>query len=202
MGGIGSGRSWSGSGKDTTADYRRLDVRALHKAGLLQPGSSRWWQWSRNGQIRASIVVKAEAEHLTLSYTASQHGERKDYCYAVHLDWTPCRYGGLRPWFLCPGCRRRVAILYGGAVFACRHCYRLSYESQREAEHDRLARRADKIRARLGWEPGILNGAGWRKPKGMHWKTFSRLYAEHERLADAALAGMAQTLGLAGERFW
>ena len=36
--------------------------------------------------------------------------------------------------FICPaaGCGRRVAILYRGGIFACRHCYRLAYASSRE----------------------------------------------------------------------
>ena len=64
-----------------------------------------------------------------------------------------------------------MAILYGGGIFACRHCYRLAYPSQRANWDDRAARRADRIRDKPGWEPGILNGNGW-KPKGMHWNTF------------------------------
>ena len=75
---------------------------------------------------------------------------------------TPCNLGGSRAWFICPavGCGRRVAILYGGGIFACRHCYQLAYASAREDVCDRAARRADRLRARLGWEPGILNGNG------------------------------------------
>lgn len=59
----------------------------------------------------------------------------------VYLDWTACHLGGQRPWFLCPtrGCGRRIANLYGGAIFACRHCYRLAYPSQRETPDDRAA---------------------------------------------------------------
>jgi len=34
-----------------------------------------------------------------------------------------------------------------------------------------MARRADRIRDKLGWETGILNSPG-EKPKEMHWKTF------------------------------
>lgn len=197
MGGPGSGRGWQG-GSSTTSHYRRLDVRRLHKAGLLAPGSWNNWQWSRDGQVVASIVVKAEEGRVILSYQARDDGERRDFDYPVFLSWTPCRYGGARPWFLCParGCGRRVAILYGGAFFACRHCYRLTYESQREDASDRLARRADVIRERLGWELGILNPKGWRKPKGMHWRTFERLNVEHDRLTDASLAGMMQRFGI------
>jgi len=117
--------------------------------------------------------------------------------YPVCLDWTPCRYGGERVWFLCParGCGRRVAILYGGSVFACRDCHALAYPSQREAHYDRKASRADKIREKLGWPIGILNPTGG-KPKGMHWKTYRRLSAEHDAFADVSLAGIAEKLGL------
>ena len=68
-------------------------------------------------------------------------------------------------------------------MFACRHCHNLAYDSQRENEHDRLAQKANKIRERLGWEAGILNGHGW-KPKGMHWKTFERLEAQHNQAEE------------------
>ncbi|MGH8579130.1 MAG: hypothetical protein ACREVK_03055 [Gammaproteobacteria bacterium] len=42
-------------------------------------------------------------------------------------------------------------------------------------------------------EPGILNGNGW-KPKGMHWRTFERLTAEHDAFVGASLAAMARRL--------
>ena len=90
-------------------------------------------------------------------------------------------------------------MLFGGRVFACRQCNRLAYRSQREADDDRATRRADTIRRRLDWEPGILNGNGL-KPKGMHWSTFERLQGEHDAHVKAALASMAAKLGLLRER--
>ena len=73
-----------------------------------------------------------------------------------------CRFGGTRPYFICPGvvngiaCGRRVAKLYGpGRYFLCRHCYRLAHASQSEDNMDRTLRRANKIRQRLGGDPGM-----------------------------------------------
>ena len=197
MGGMGSGRRYQG-GKDTTSDMRALDVRRLQRDGLLTPGRAFGWNWSRNGETIASIQMRTEAERVILNYRSRINGDEwKAMEYPVRLEWTGCNLGGQRAWFLCPaqGCGRRVAILYGGGVFACRHCHKLNYQCQRETDDDRFARRADKIRERLKWDAGILNGNGW-KPKGMHWRTFERLRAEHDAFVSASLAGMAKRLGL------
>lgn len=201
MGGMGSGRRYQGS-KDTTSDMRALDVRRLQRDGLLTPGRAFGWNWSRNGETIASIQMRTEAERVILNYRSRSNGDEwKAMEYPVRLEWTACNLGGKRAWFLCPaqGCGRRVAILYGGSVFACRHCHNLNYQCQRETDDDRAARRADKIRARLQWDAGILNGNGW-KPKGMHWRTFERLRAGHDAFVSASLAGMAKRLGLIEDR--
>lgn len=53
---------------------------------------------------------------------------------------------------------------------------------------------ADKLRDRLGWEAGILNGNGG-KPKGMHWQTFERFQAQHDGLVHQSLAGAMAKFG-------
>jgi hypothetical protein len=195
MGGIGSG-SWHYGAMDATDDYLAVDVRRWQRDGLLTPDRAFGLQWTCNGETMASIHVVTEADRVILNYRhRSGGGEWKDERYPVRLAWTPCHYGRARAWFVCPavGCGRRVAILYGGGIFACRHCYRLAYASQREGADDRALRRADTIRRRLGWKPGILNGLG-DKPKGMHWRTFERLTSDHEAFAERSLAGMMQWL--------
>ena len=197
MGGSGSGRGYQG-GKDTTSDMRMLDVRRLQRDGLLDPGRAFGWQWTRNGTEVASIQMRMELDRVILNYRSRSHGgEWQAMEYPVTLEWTPCHLGGRRAWFRCParGCGRRVAILFGGSIFACRHCHKLAYPCQRETDDDRAARRADTIRRRLGWEPGILNGEGG-KPRGMHWRTFERLRAEHDANANASLLGIARRFRL------
>ena len=191
MGGMGSGRR---SERDLTADHRQLDVRALHRAGMLEPGHIGRWRWMRRGVERASIQIEAYEAALFLRYQVNRRGEVKPYSYAVHLDWTSCTFGGRRPWFLCPSCGQRVAILYGKQNFVCRHCRGLAYASQRETEGSRAIRRANAIRRRLGWIPGVLNPPG-AKPKGMHWHTYVRLYNEYNELAQIGLEGIQHELG-------
>lgn len=198
MGGFGSGRQ---SDRRCTDDLRPLDVRKINRAGLLTPGQWFNWQWTCHGEATATIGLHVESDRVVLSYrNQNRHhygGEWEPMTYAVRLDWTACGFGGRRVWWRCPavGCGRRVAVLYGGRVFACRQCNRLAFRSQREGDDDRTTRRAETIRRRLGWEPGILNGNRLR-PKGMHWRTFEQLRSEHDAHVKAALAGMAAKFGL------
>lgn len=198
MGGMGSGRYWYFGAKEATTDYRSIDVRRWKRDGLLAPHQAFGWQWSRHGEVAASIRVGTEPGRVILTYRhRSGSGDWKDESYPVYLDWTACHLGGQRPWFLCParGCGRRVAILYGGSIFAYRRCYQLAYPSQRGGLDDRAARRANKIREKLRWEPSILNGRGW-KPKGMHWSTFERLTAQHDAFVEVSLAEVTERLNL------
>jgi hypothetical protein len=201
MGGMGSGRRYQ-SGKRTTDDYRKLDVRRLHRDGLLTPGQSFGWNWSRHGETVASIQIRTEADRVILGYRSRSHcGEWQQMEYPVYLEWSGCTLGGRRAWFLCPGrgCGRRVAILYGGSVFACRHCHKLAYECQREPSDHRAIRRADTIRARLGWHPGIAFPIG-DKPKGMHWRTYLRLMNQYRNFVQSSWVGSAHRLGLLEDR--
>ena len=199
MGGYSSGLR---GGKGTTADMHVLDIRKIQRAGLLVPGRSFCWQWSRGGEKIASINLRTDYDaplsKVTLDYRTRPHGgEWKDMNYPVYVSWTGCNYGGQRVWWLCPavGCGRRVAVLYGGSVYACRHCHMLAYSTQREQAHDRAGSRADTIRKRLSWDAGILNLPGG-KPKGMHWRTFDRLQAAHDAHVNQALVGIAAKMGI------
>jgi hypothetical protein len=199
MGGQGSGRRWHIGAKNTVENYRCLDINRWHHEKVLYEGNVFSCAWYQKEEKIAFILVAVKSDYVVLDYRyRSGKDAWKRESYRVYLSATDCNLGGQRRWFLCPatGCNRRVAKLYGGGIFACRHCYRLAYESQREKAYDRLARRANKIRRKLDWKPGILNDRGWHKPKGMHWETFSRLVAEHDRLVHASLIGIATDLKL------
>jgi hypothetical protein len=184
-------------GKDTTSDYLRIDVRYLHREGLLEPGRHFTLRWTRNDIERGTIQGRAEHNFIVLSYKHCRPGsdEWAAEQSPVAIIRSRCNYGGLRPWFLCParGCGRRVAILYGGGIFVCRHCLRLAYETQRDQPFERALSRAQAIRMKLGGS-GSMADPFPDKPKGMHWRIYERLREEHDRASEFSFRGMAQFL--------
>jgi hypothetical protein len=203
LGGYGSGRL-SGSGRDKVEDHRSIDVTDLQRKGCLKPGWSGSWEWTSDGERVAWIDLRAGEDLLRLSYSVSiQGGDREQVKEAVRLAHVSCRFGGARPYFICPGlangsaCGRRVTKLYGaGLYFSCRHCYRLAHASQSEGASDRSLRRANKVRERLGGDPGMAAEFPSR-PKGVWTRTYERLREQinaAETLADEAF--LRQTKGL------
>ena len=199
MGGFGSSRwGWTHT-RATTDGLLRLDVRDLARRGLFGAGPGRLalgtMAWTRRGEPAGEIGVEYAGDEpgaVVLDYQVRRAGGPWERVRErVPLDRTPCRYGGARPWFLCPGCGGRRAVLYcAGGLFRCRGCHGLAYASTREADHDRAARRADRLRARLGceaagpWLPTVP-----QKPRGMRWRTFARLARELRAAEGEALAG-------------
>jgi hypothetical protein len=183
VGGPGSGNHearWDA--KPSTASCNRFDLASLHRGGWLRPGATGTTTWSRGERAPSAIGWTVAGENgtaaaLDLRYAVG--GEA--IADRVPLTWTPCRFGGRRPWFVCPGdgCGRRAAVLYGGRSFLCRRCHGLAYESTRKGAGDRATRKVQKIRARLGGSANLLTPFP-PKPKGMHWRTYERLAAEAE----------------------
>lgn len=188
MGGYGSGRHGGRSTPHRTCAVwtcARCSVMAGWR--LLQQVKSVEQQRAADSDVN----YRMEGKGVRLIYRSRRTGEDwKDHDYVVPLTYTACNnYGGSRVWFLCPCCGRRVAKLYGGAIYACRHCHKLAYQSQRETRGDRALRKADKLRDRLDWVPGILNGEGG-KPKGMHWATYGRMLDQYSKACEVTVMGM------------
>lgn len=183
--------------KASTDDYRALDVRSLHRAGALSPGRVCTLSWKSRGVVVASIDVHAESPaSVRLRYQAKTAGQLEQKDYRVSIVWTPCHLGGERAWFLCPCCSRRVAKLFGGAVFACRHCWNLNYASQQASKRDRASDRSWTLRQALGCDHGFmcLPAEYIQKPKGMHWRTFEKKLEQIKQVDGRALAEVSAVI--------
>jgi len=103
-----------------------------------------WTHKASGKQNSIGITVNIEDEpYVKVNYTITDRttGKKTDYDYKINLATTPCHFGGVRYWFICPlsvngvYCGRRTGSLYlasSGNYFGCRHCYNLSYESRNE----------------------------------------------------------------------
>ena len=130
-----------------------LSIFRLKEWGYLcgyRSGTIQWKNASGEETDSVGIAVSVSREdyggdYVRVFYTWTNRvtEEKTDLDYKIHLETTPCKFGGVRFWFVCPlwrdgqYCGRRVGKLYlpGTATyFGCRHCYNLTYQSCKE--HD------------------------------------------------------------------
>ena len=144
---------WRWKRKRTVEECKSVHMSFLRKNGYLD---CRWPQgiaWTNHfGKETASMTVittlsKGES-YIRFVYTIVYRntGEERHFDYQVPLISTPCHFGGVRWWFVCPvtaegGCGRKVGVLYRAPradYYACRHCLNLSYESRNRSRRGRL----------------------------------------------------------------
>jgi len=179
MGGTGSGLYYRPIKNDTLDQHPSIDIHTLNRKGCLSPGSSSSTYWTKAKKTLYQIDIQVFRSVLILHIFDFENTHAKNVGYdVIKLTRTKCNYGGMRVWFTCSTCNRRVAkLLLVSKSLKCRHCSRLSYSSQNESHLDRLYRKIWKIRDRLGADSNLhipIRG----KPKYMHQKTFKKLAQE------------------------
>ena len=107
------------------------------------------------------------------------HGFLWRYGAFIRLTSTPSNYGGLRYWFACPSCNRRVGILYGSSL-QCRHCANAVNESSRQGKQARNLTQIWATIERYGLDVDALTRLReWNRPKGMHRAKWQRIMDRH-----------------------
>ena len=161
MGGYGSGLWRSYGAKPTVEQSLTLDVNRLVREGVIHPGQTTdvmrtiTFKGQVLGQIRLYTSAEAISGQMVILYGLD--GQIRDT--VADLVTTPCRFGGSRWWFRCPGgCGRRVVMLHlppRGLRFACRQCLGLTYQACQDS-HKGDALWVTIARERgLGWTPGL-----------------------------------------------
>ena len=160
------GRNWAVARRRTVEETWTIDIGTLRRAGYVGEPAPNWWK-SGDKLCVLGFWPKTWRDgwiHQTL--------------------WTeevPWRFGGQRFYFRCD-CGRRVEKLHSsarGRPWRCRHCYDLTYVTRQASVRDRYRIKTQKIRERLGGSVYFADEFP-AKPKGMHWKRYSRLWEQHE----------------------
>ncbi len=190
MGGFGSGRY---SSMPTVEMGLTLDLNRLIRQRNVRPGEhisgTLTWTMTRSGKKVGELGYEARltydgARWVRLHYLVNS----VPMDYTVYLRSTPCNFGGVRWWWVCPLTGATVAKLYlppGAKTFAARDAYRLPYRSQRETRIDRTHARKAKVIKTLGGNYDNYDGYFPERPKGMHKKTYNRLAGELEKAIEA-----------------
>lgn len=167
-------------------DFKRLEIQSLHKASYTTDGYTGQWGWRKDDEVQSSIDIITRSQKLILRYEANN----THFDYVVPLETTPCHYGGVRYWFNCPNCFKRVATLFLGnnLLFQCRTCQNLNYASQQQNKLDSTRLVMYRLRNRLDWEydNAWMQESNKIRPKGMHQTTFNRLVERHDQLEAKA----------------
>lgn len=208
MGGYGSGGH---NRKRVTAEACvRIDVSMLRRAGLFdgQPFGYQWNYSSNQGAHTCDVQAFADGrlDAIGLHIVRGKHTYRQ----IVRLSHTTCNYGKSRAWLHCPLCSRRVFRLFyypytvdhqGNDVhyFACRHCRRLTYALRRERGFNYFQSQVMKYRDRLQGDKAQMWDELPRKPKGMHWSTYSHVMQKWKearmRADESFVAQVSRMLG-------
>jgi hypothetical protein len=145
----------------TTCEALDLDIRELARVKNFREGLAKfeatWTYWLTKSSVGVTVLG---SECALVSYSDTR-GEA--ITERIGIEWTPCNYGGARPWWSCPQCDRRCVIVYarGARPFMCRLCADLTYET---AQSD-----APTHRQRLEGRPSA-RGPGSRGGRGTPWR--------------------------------
>jgi hypothetical protein len=159
--------------RDTVEHFQSFDVHVLHRMGALQETlvSFPWVVFRWPGLVR----LTANKWRVDVEF-------RGGAVQRIPLVWSQCHFGGMRPWFRCLRCGRRVGKLYNtGASLHCRRCLDLWYASQRRGAKSRRYLQALKLRLRLNGVANLREPFP-KRPKRMHKSTYDRLRQLGERL--------------------
>jgi hypothetical protein len=174
-------------------DGLTLNIDQLIRARGLIPGSRISgridWTLGRTGQRAGAVQYDSQLAlpnaYLRLYFTVSDpiRGGSHSMEQEIRLTTTRPRFGGARWWFICPHSGARVGRLHlppGSGQFAARRAHGLRYACQTENRHQRAARRASKLIARLGGRPDPYFPPD--KPRRMRWSTYTKAVNELRRL--------------------
>ena len=113
-----------------------------------------WVQKHTGKESHVGVEVNTIGEpYARIRYGISDgKGNMSPYDSRIRLITTPCNLGGVRYWFECPECGKRVGGLYlvlGRTHFRCRLCNNLTYRSRNRGTMETFGHTSRQIKKLL-----------------------------------------------------
>lgn len=179
MGGFGSGRWARNERKVLVNECHSIDIRIWKKQGWLEPDTTITYSHGLHVQVDRGGI---ELQFTTVDELTDADGRQHSYSEYVNIHRQECHFGGKRPVFICPSCKRQSFILYQRyGYYRCRSCCNLAHASQLECSHFRMINRAYKLLRRIHKDACLMLPIP-EKPKGMHGYTYRRIVREVEHI--------------------
>ena len=112
--------------------------------------------------------ITDELKSLSEKSLSNEFCGMPDFC--LRFTTTKCHLGGVRYWFLCPSCSKRVGKLYAplsADEFKCRYCHNLTYKSTQNHNQrvDSLSRQLNYTYKKMGKEAldQTIRMMGWTR---------------------------------------
>ncbi|MGK7871451.1 hypothetical protein [Falsiroseomonas sp. E2-1-a20] len=181
--------------RPVTTELRRQRQGPITERQLVEAGAKRW-TWTRHDEqtpwaaVEVRLSLRWDRGLARLIFDVAHHHRptgRQDQ--TVLMEATPCRFGGVRWWWICPATGRRCAKLYlpnGGLRFLSRGrgAYQLAYASQRADDMQRSHGRLARLHRRLGGHYRFCDDPPPPRPKWMRHATYGRLWTMWEELVE------------------
>ena len=173
----------------------------LHKDCSYRSGGITWTYGYGDNKSSISFAVSRdnlgapeEQVYITLNYTHTNRwtDEKESMNNKIELATTPCNYGGVRYWFICPlykkgrYCGRRVGVIYSiGKWFGCRHCGGIAYQAQFEGGNFRVGSVTEPVVEK------VYNNVKLKYYNGKPTRRYRRYLRLREKMDDSWIrAGM------------
>jgi len=125
-----------------------LDTLILQRRGVFECRPDMRWTstWKSGDEVVSSIAYKliedldGPAALRLIYHRRNRSDDSEKFDYPVSIESTPCNYGGVRLWFICPlqarqNCVHRCRVIYITPYndhFGCRECSELTYECRQK----------------------------------------------------------------------
>ena len=150
----------------------------------------------KTGKLTVESLEKRSIKGLSRKIETALDGATDGTFEGLPVTATQCNYGGLRYWWQCPKCRRRVGVLYSlpwqFKTWACRHCHEAVHASSRAGRYKREYNKATNLYLRYSRKrPEELRPFDFLsmddKPRGMYWKRWLKIFIKQATARNKAL---------------